>query len=130
MSVLFRFAVWDERDSWFRGSCRFLIGFYEVARETESKSVSKTSPECNSTEHRPSLTRKPEMTKDQSATGTNVVSAGSRQIASTGRRSELSFNMSWRYQICTAWCFYSVRENLPKYLFKVTAQECQNSTSG
>ena len=39
-----------------------------------------------------------------------------------------SFNMPWRYQICTANCLYSCRDDLPKLLFEITAQVCKEST--
>ena len=39
-------------------------------------------------------------------------------------------NILWRYQICIAKCLYSYRDDLPKNLFKITAEECKKSTSG
>ena len=45
------------------------------------------------------------------------------------KSSFFSFNMRQRYHICVAECFYSYRDDLPKNLFKVTAQECKKSTS-
>ena len=38
--------------------------------------------------------------------------------------------MPWRHQICIASCLYSYRDNLPKHLFKITAQDRKKSTSG
>ena len=38
------------------------------------------------------------------------------------------FNIPWRYQITIAKCLYSYREDLPKILFKITAQEYKKST--
>ena len=38
--------------------------------------------------------------------------------------------MPWCYQICIAKCFYSWRDDLPKNLFKITAEEWKKSTSG
>ena len=47
----------------------------------------------------------------------------------TSTESELffSFDMRWRYQICVAKCLYSYRDDLPKILFKITAQVCKKS---
>ena len=39
-----------------------------------------------------------------------------------------SFDMPWRYQICIANCLYSCRDDLPKILYKLTAQVCKKST--
>ena len=41
-----------------------------------------------------------------------------------------SFNKPWRHHICIAKCLNSYRDNFPKKLFKITAQECKKSTSG
>ena len=41
-----------------------------------------------------------------------------------------SFNIPQRHQICIAKCLYSYKDNLPKNLFKVTAQVCKKSASG
>ena len=41
----------------------------------------------------------------------------------------LSFNMPWRNQICIAKCLYSCRDDLPKNLFKMTAEESKKSSS-
>ena len=45
----------------------------------------------------------------------------------TSTESELffSFDMRWRYQICVAKRLYSDRDDLPKILFKITAQVCK-----
>ena len=45
----------------------------------------------------------------------------------TSTESELffSFDMRWRYQICVAKRLYSYRDDLPKILFKITAQVCK-----
>ena len=47
----------------------------------------------------------------------------------TSTESELffSFDMRWRYQICVVKCLYSYRDDLPKILFKITAQVCKKS---
>ena len=41
-----------------------------------------------------------------------------------------SFNILWRHQICIAKSLYYYRDDLPKRLFKITAQECKKTTSG
>ena len=41
-----------------------------------------------------------------------------------------SFNIPWGYHICIAKCLYSYRDDLPKNLFKITAEEFKKSTSG
>ena len=41
-----------------------------------------------------------------------------------------SFSKPWRYRIYIAKCLNSYRDDLPKNLFKITAQECKMSTSG
>ena len=38
--------------------------------------------------------------------------------------------MPWHHQICIAKCLYSYTDDLPKYLFKITAQGCKKKTSG
>ena len=52
---------------------------------------------------------------------------------SNARQPEVSFIsllMPWRHHICMAKWFYSYRDDLPKGLFKITAEECKKSTSG
>ena len=44
---------------------------------------------------------------------------------STGSELVFSFIMPWRHQICMAKCLYSYRDDLPKSLFKINAQECK-----
>ena len=41
-----------------------------------------------------------------------------------------SFNIPCRFQISIAKSLFSYRDNLPKNLFKIIAQECKKSTSG
>ena len=41
-----------------------------------------------------------------------------------------SFNMPCRFQICIPKSLFSYRDDLPKNLFKIIAQECKKSTSG
>ena len=41
-----------------------------------------------------------------------------------------SDNKPWRYRIYIAKCLNSYRDDLPKNLFKITAQECETSISG
>ena len=61
-----------------------------------------------------------------------------RPLGRSGRSSDarqpevnlFSFNMPFRVQICIAKSLFSYRDDLPKNLFKIIAQECKKSTSG
>ena len=46
-----------------------------------------------------------------------------KNVTSTASVLFFSLNLPWRYQICMAKCVYSYRDDLPKKLFKITAQE-------
>ena len=40
-----------------------------------------------------------------------------------GKWTFFSFNMPWCYQVCITKCFYCYWQDLPKYLFKITAEK-------